>query len=65
MRFGYYAVSQDMDLRWLMFWAMFGVPPRAPQAAEFAESGTIFGLDTAENEPLKVGGSRRATARSC
>lgn len=33
--FGYYAVSQDMDLRWLMFWAMFGVMSAIYALADF------------------------------
>jgi hypothetical protein len=33
--FGYYAVSNDMDFRWLMFWAMFGVMSAIYAIADF------------------------------
>jgi hypothetical protein len=33
--FGYYAVSNDMELRWLMFWAMFGMMSAIYALADF------------------------------
>jgi hypothetical protein len=33
--FGYYAVSNDMDMRWLMFWAMFGLMSSIYALADF------------------------------
>jgi hypothetical protein len=32
---GYYAVSNDMDMRWLMFWCMFGIMSAIYALADF------------------------------